>query len=154
VATKGVADGQFRLISGETRCLAVSVAGKEVREESGLEKRNAKFGKDFNAEGTEDAERKRRRAGGAKLEKRNAKFGTSFNAEIAEDAESIGLSCELSVVSSKQEPSEWGGSSRSMREVEEKDAEGSPQDGRELFEWRLAYTRDSSTDGWACQLQR
>jgi hypothetical protein len=34
-----------------------------------------------------------------------------------------------------------------MREVEEKDAEGSPQDGRELFEWRLAYTGDSSTDG-------
>jgi hypothetical protein len=72
VATKGVGGGQFRLISGETRRLAVSVAGKEVREESGLEKQNAKFGKGFNteiAEGAEDTERSKGRAGERKLEK-------------------------------------------------------------------------------------
>jgi hypothetical protein len=45
VASKGVTGGRFRLISGETRCLVASVAEKEVRKGSKLEKRNSKFGK-------------------------------------------------------------------------------------------------------------
>jgi hypothetical protein len=72
VAMKGVGGGQFRLISGETRRLAVSVAGKEVREGPKLERRSAKLGKGFNteiAEGAEDTERSKGRAGERKLEK-------------------------------------------------------------------------------------
>jgi hypothetical protein len=46
------------LISAETRCFAVSVAGKEVREGPKLEKRNAKFGTSLSAEIAEGAERR------------------------------------------------------------------------------------------------